>query len=104
VDGPATDERESPATTAGAAPLDEMAFDGENSHMGQDAGGEQSQSVEYIGGASQVHPQDEPRNNQMQDEDEPMAEEEGKGEEENDSWSASSTIRVYSVLNESNKP
>ena len=31
VDGPATDEREGPAT---AAPPDEMAFDGENSHMG----------------------------------------------------------------------
>ena len=81
-----------------------MAFDGENSHMGQDAGGAQSQSVEYIGGDSQVHPQDVPRNNQIQDEDEPMAEEEGKGEEENDSWSGSSIIRVYSVLNESNKP
>lgn len=64
MDGPATDEREEgPATTA--APPDEMAFDGENSHMGQDAGGAQSQSVEYIGGASQVHPQDEPRNNQQ---------------------------------------
>lgn len=81
-----------------------MAFDGENSHMGQDAGGAQSQSVEYIGGASQVHPQDEQRNNQQKDEDEPMIEEEGKGEEENDSWTATSTIRVYSVLNESNKP
>ena len=72
--------------------------------MGQDAGGAQSQSVEYIGGASQVHPQDEPRKNQLQDEDEPIAEEEGKGEEENDSWTGSCTIRVYSVLNESNKP
>jgi hypothetical protein len=33
-----------------------------------------------------------------------MIEEEGKGEDENDSWTASSIIRVYSVLNESNKP
>lgn len=33
-----------------------------------------------------------------------MIEEEVKGEEDNDSWSASSTIRVYSVQNESNRP
>lgn len=64
VDGAAAGVREGPAA-ATAAPPDEMAFDGENSHMGQDAGGAQSQSVEYIGGASQVHPQDEPRNNQQ---------------------------------------
>ena len=33
-----------------------------------------------------------------------MIEEEGKGEEETDSWTAPSTIRVYTVYNESNKP
>ena len=75
-----------------------------NDYQCNACGGAQSQSVEYIGGDSQVHPQDVPRKNQIQDEDEPMAEEEGKGEEENDSWTGSSIIRVYSGLNESNKP
>jgi hypothetical protein len=94
-----------------------MLFDNENSHMnGQDA------SVEIIdttsgGGAGNGpemmrHPQDEPsapRNNQVEDEnteDHPMIEEykQEDGEEENGSWEATTTVRMFSILNESDKP